>query len=151
MNKDKLRDMVRDYLARPGDRHVMAISAKWKEKPKMALYFYRSAASDILMISRKPNVKEFELVSNRRAETQEYIALCSVGEAITIELDEDAGRYAAMAQGDICIGLFPLSATNYLEEYHSFDARISDIEEDEDTGKYTVRVILDPDEVVGGV
>jgi len=142
MYHGKLRDMVRDYLERPDDRRILAVSAVWSDDPIFGLYFYRSAESAIESMRNRPNVREFKLSMNRDADTQASIALCSVGDDVTIEYDEDEDQYTATVY-DSSIGVFPASAAAYLNEFRAFDSRISQIDTD-DSDKYVVHVILDP-------
>lgn len=143
MFKGKLRDMVRDY-ASDDKKAFMAVSQLWRDnKPTMGLYFYKSSASVIHSMALDESAREFLLTSNRGAEAQEIICYCEVGEPVAVEYDDETERYSAETSYGR-IGLFPASAARFLDGHTSFDARISEIEEDEDAGKYSARVIVIP-------
>lgn len=143
MYKNRLRDMAVDFMT-DSSRSLMAVSMVWKDnKPTMGLFFYRDASYVLNAMARRDDAREFTLTGNRSADMQDTISFCAVGEEIAIEYDQERERYSAEV-GSGSIGLFPVSAVAYLEKYGSFEARISELEEDEDTGKYTVTVILAP-------
>lgn len=143
MNKGKLRDMLKDFAC-DDEKEFLAVSRYWEDKPAFDLFFYRSARAALDLLSRRPNMKEYSLTANKNEDTQDNISLCQVGEPIDVIFDPESERYDAEVNG-LFIGRFPASASKYLEKYGRFDMMVSEIDEDDETGKYSVRVMLAPD------
>lgn len=141
MYKGKLRDMVSDYDR--DDRSVMAVSRYWTDAPILDLFFYRSAIDVIKSMRRNENAHEFTLTNNRGAEAQDDIGFSSVGEPVDLIYDPEIDRYIVECNG-FFIGRLPAGANRIIERFSEFDAKISAIEEDDETEKMSVDVVVVP-------
>lgn len=143
MYRNKLRDMLNDFADDP-EKDFLPISTRWTEKPAFDLFFYKSACVVIREMESNPGAKSFKLTGNRNEDAQNALGLCSVGDVVTVHYDGADDKYLADTDYGF-IGNFPASASRLFDQFSNYDARICEIEQDDETDKYSVRVIVVPD------
>lgn len=104
MMQESHRDMVKDFLNRSEPIKAVLSAFDGGSEAKMFLAFYKLPRYTILIQANAPH-ETVKLAGTSKNEYQETILLCSVGEAIELDYDEEQERYYAECSDRI--GYFP--------------------------------------------
>ncbi len=140
--KGKLQDMANDYISKGYEVHAQI--QKIENDDIFIKLFFCQPRSLLLEPIDPFTVK---LVSNGNEEMQNNISCCSVSDNISVEMDYGKEKYLVVVD-NIDIGYIPKNKQSYLSELekkrYEFSGKITEINENEDTGKYSVKVEIQP-------
>ena len=121
--KGWLQDMVNDFIKKDDPFFVLAEREPFKS---IIIGFYK----------RTPKNSMFKLTGNFKQEMHENISLCSVGDQVDLDYNDEKDNYEVTSQG-LEIGYVSSSKINN----NSYEAYIHDIQEN-DNDKYIVTIVI---------
>jgi len=144
LNKGTLQDMVHDYLSR-NDIVGAQIQKVTGDQIYIKIFFCKRRA-DLLTYHKPISMK---LIGNGNEEMQDNISIADIGDKVEMYKDYETDRfYVDLVNNDLTIGCAPKSCRNILEElymkHYEFYGEITDISENNTSGKLTVTVSIQP-------
>lgn len=129
------QDMTNDYLSSDCKSIRATISKIENNNIYYNINYYKESDNNY---EKSQNHIEIRLVRNTKEEIQDYIALCSPGDEVDIDFDDETCLYEVTEMGET-IGYIPDKKSNIIDDLENFTAEISDIYEN-DNGKLIVKV-----------
>lgn len=137
LHKGRLQDMANDFM-----RKGLPVLAIAEDSPTtlitLAFYDIEQSKKNLTRL-RNWRYDTFRLSANGNEEMQGNIAVCEVGEIVTLEYDYEKSKFQVYNCYSGKIGYINSKKLSYDGEY---DACISEISQDEETFKYSISIAI---------